>query len=153
MIAQSFGSISRDDTFTPMHDTLHLTGLAWETLAEEAARARPAECCGLLAGRGMRVEMVLPVPNVAETPESRYEIAPAELWAARRRAERARLDVVGFYHSHPRTAPVPSSYDIERAYYPEAVYVIVALAPRPEVRAYRIARGRVLEVEVVRELI
>jgi proteasome lid subunit RPN8/RPN11 len=127
---------------------LILSALAHAALRAEAERALPSECCGLLAGRGDRVAAVVPVPNAAEDGLSRYEMDPAELWAARRRARDAGHDVLGFYHSHPRTPPVPSSRDVERAYYPEAAYAIVGLAPGFEVRAFRIANGRAAEIVV-----
>ena len=133
-----------------MGDRIYLSAAAREALERAAAAAFPAECCGLLAGRGRRVETILPVSNAAEERETRYEMAPAEMWAARRRAAEAGLETVGFYHSHPRTAPVPSSHDVERAYYPDAVYLIVGPAPEFPVRAFRIAGGRVEEIEVVR---
>jgi proteasome lid subunit RPN8/RPN11 len=132
-----------------MQDRLILGARASEALHAEASRARPAECCGLLAGRDGRVELLYPVPNAAEDPSRRYEMDPAELWAARRAARDAGHEVIGFYHSHPRTPPVPSSLDVERAYYPEAVYAIAALEPRFEVRAFRIVDGRPRELAVV----
>ena len=134
-----------------MNDPVHLSAPALASLREAAAGAFPAECCGLLAGRGARVEAIYPVANVAERREASYEMAPAEMWAARRRAAASGLDVLGFYHSHPRTTPVPSSYDIERAYYPDAVYLIVGPPPRFDARAFRIAGGRADEIEVVRD--
>jgi proteasome lid subunit RPN8/RPN11 len=119
-----------------------LTVEALETLREEAERARPAECCGVLAGRDGRVALVIPVPNTADDAHVSYEMDPSELWAARRRAVEAGLDVVGFYHSHPTTSPAPSEHDLRRAYYPEAAYAIVGPSPDYEVRAYRIVNGR-----------
>ena len=134
-----------------MPDRLILSPRAHAALSAEAEHARPAECCGVLAGCDGRVTTVYPVPNAADDRVARYEMDPAELWAARRRARDERLEVLGFYHSHPRTPPVPSSHDVERAYYPDAVYAIVGLAPRFEVRAFRISAGRIVEVEVVVE--
>src|SRR5262245_56161681 len=128
-----------------MADRLILSVRAHGALRAEAERARPAECCGVLVGRGDRVTDVFPVPNTAEDRLARYEMDPAELWAARRRARDEGLDVLGFYHSHPRTPPVPSSRDVGRAYYPEAAYAIVSLAPHFEIRAFRIADGRTAE--------
>ena len=132
-----------------MQDRLILSAHARDALYAEAARAHPAECCGLLAGRANRVETLYPVSNTAEDPSRRYEMDPAELWAARRAARDAGHEVIGFYHSHPRTPPFPSSLDVERAYYPEAVYAIAALEPRFEVRAFRIVDGRPRELAVV----
>jgi proteasome lid subunit RPN8/RPN11 len=132
----------------PMMPFIALQPAVRPALRVEAARAHPDECCGLLAGRAGVVELVVPVANVSSQPRSRYEIAPAELWSARRRIEAAGLEVVGYYHSHPRTEPVPSPYDIDRAYYPDAVYVIVGVEPRFEVRAFRIAGGSVVELDL-----
>jgi proteasome lid subunit RPN8/RPN11 len=127
---------------------LRLAAEAHEALLAEARAAYPDECCGVLAGRGGAVEGVYPVRNTAPSPRTRYEMAPAELWAARRRALGDGLEVLGFYHSHPRTPPSPSTYDIERAYYPEAVYVIVGIESEPRIRAFRIADGRADEIAV-----
>ena len=128
---------------------LCLSAVARDALVAEAGAAGGAECCGLLAGTGEVVERIYPVPNAAEERSARYEMAPAEMWAARRRAAADGYEVLGFYHSHPRTAPVPSSYDVERAYYPDAIYAIVGPSAEPRVRAFRISGGHVEEVEVV----
>lgn len=122
-----------------------------DNLRREAERARPNECCGVLAGRDGRVTAVLPVPNTAEDARRRYEMDPAELWAARRRARDAGLDVVGFYHSHPTTAPLPSARDLARAYYPNAIYAIVGLVPTFEIRAFRMDGRRAEEIPVAFE--
>ena len=47
--------------------------------------------------------------------------------------EDAGHDLGAIYHSHTRSAPYPSQTDINLAFYPEAVYVIVgspATTPR-----------------------
>lgn len=129
-----------------MADRLALSRRAADALRAEAERALPAECCGVLAGAEGLVTEVLPVANAADDARARYEMDPAELWAARRAARERGLDVVGFYHSHPTTEPVPSARDVSRAYYPDAVYAIVGLAPAFAVRAFRIANGRADEI-------
>lgn len=121
---------------------------AREALEREAALAFPRECCGLLAGREAAVELVVPVPNVAPDPRSRFEMAPTALWAEMSRVRRLGLELIGFYHSHPRTDAVPSAYDLSRAYYPDVVYVIVSVEPKTEIRAYRIDGGRSEEIAV-----
>jgi proteasome lid subunit RPN8/RPN11 len=132
----------------PSTPTLRIAEDAFELLLREAREAVPNECCGVLGGRDGAVERVYPVPNAASDPRSRYEMEPSELWAARCRVRAEGLDVVGFYHSHPRTPASPSTYDIERAYYPETVYVIVGIESEAGVRAYRIVSGRADEIAV-----
>jgi len=128
--------------------SLHFIGRTYAEIVDRARDAFPRECCGVLAGTGNSVERVFPVANVAPAPETRYEMAPVELWDARRRATAEGLEVVGFYHSHPISEPRPSTYDIQRAYYPEAVYVIVGVEPEPRIRAFRIALGCVYEITI-----
>ena len=49
--------------------------------------------------------------------------------------------LLGIYHSHPRSAePAPSQTDVRLAYYPRAVYFIVGFDnDRPILRAFRIS--------------
>jgi proteasome lid subunit RPN8/RPN11 len=59
------------------------------------------------------------------------------------------LDLGAIYHSHTRTEPYPSQTDINLAFYPDAVYVIVGLAgDQPDVRAFQIRDGQVQEAEL-----
>ena len=127
---------------------LGVSGDVHDSLVREAVGAFPDECCGVLGGRRGRAERVYSVPNAALSRRTRYEMAPSELWAAQRRVRHDGLEVFGFYHSHPRTSPVPSAYDIEHAYYPDTLYVIVGVEPRPSVKAYRITGGCIEEVAV-----
>ena len=38
------------------------------------------------------------------------------------------LDLGAIYHSHTRSAPYPSQTDINLAFYPDALYIIVGVA-------------------------
>lgn len=62
----------------------------------------------------------------------------------------AGLQLMGIYHSHPNGDNAPSRRDIERAYYPDAAYII--LSPLPDspqpVRAFSIRAGHSLEIEI-----
>jgi proteasome lid subunit RPN8/RPN11 len=66
--------------------------------------------------------------------------------------EDAGLELGAIYHSHTRSDPIPSQTDINLAFYPEALYVIVGVkGDEPAVRAWEIADGgyteRPLQVE------
>lgn len=128
---------------------LTLSRLVWETLLEEARRSLPNECCGLLGGRGDQVVQVYPATNELASPVA-YEIPARELFALFRRLRAEKLELVGLYHSHPTGDNAPSARDRERAYYPDAAYVIVtprADAPHP-VRAFLLQTGTVCELSV-----
>ena len=97
----------------------------------------PRECCGLLIGTHDSVVRSLRAKNLAPAA-TRYFIDPHDHFRALRMARAEGLQVIGAYHSHPASDPVPSTTDIAEANSgSEFVYVIVSLV-NDEVRAYRI---------------
>jgi proteasome lid subunit RPN8/RPN11 len=106
-----------------------------------ARETAPAECCGLIGGTAETKAVTLyRLRNVGPNPESGYEAAPEDLFAAQRQMRERGEELLAIYHSHPRSAdPQPSATDVRLAYYPSAVYLIVGLgAPEPSLRAFRI---------------
>ncbi|MBY9061821.1 M67 family metallopeptidase [Sphingomonas yunnanensis] len=91
-----------------------------------AARGSVDEVCGLLLGRGERVERVLPCRNVAATPATRFELDPAALLAAHRAARAGGPAVLGHYHSHPSGDARPSARDAADAAPDGSLWLIVA---------------------------
>lgn len=126
---------------------LRLPRRLWQLLLEEARRSLPNECCGLLGGHGLQVSQVFPATNEVSSPTA-YEIPLRELFEIFRRMRGENLELVGLYHSHPAGDNVPSARDRERAYYPDAAYVIVS----PDVQATQPVRAFSLRGDVVREL-
>src|SRR5688572_31823630 len=88
--------------------------------------------------------------NVAQNPQLAYEPAPENLSAAQREMRERGEQLLGIYHSHPRSAkPAPSQTDVRLAYYPQAVYFIVGFDnDRPILRAFRISERDDLWQEV-----
>ena len=102
-----------------------------------AREEAPRECCGLLIGRGTTVANSVRARNL-DPKATRYLIHPEDHFAAIRAARADGLDVVGAYHSHPTSAPVPSATDISEANSgADFLYVIVS-PETDEVRGYRI---------------
>ena len=118
--------------------------LSREHLFEMFAHARelsPAECCGLIGGSKKKARTVYRLRNVARNMLVGYEAAPEELFAAQRRMRERGEELLGIYHSHPRSSePVPSETDVRLAYYPSAIYFIIGLGSNNEtLRAFRIS--------------
>jgi [CysO sulfur-carrier protein]-S-L-cysteine hydrolase len=122
-----------------------------DQVVAQARDEAPNECCGIVGTRDGRAESVFPVRNAAASP-LRYEMDPKDQLRVFEALEDAGLDVGAIYHSHTRSAPEPSQTDINLAFYPDALYVIVGVAGEDDdVRAWRIVDGQVaaapLEVE------
>src|SRR5947209_16738943 len=100
-------------------------------LLEHARRQPHRECCGILAGQDDVIIRAFPAKNVAADPVRNYVIAPRDIVHLKGEFRERRLEIFGFYHSHPHwlDANEPSPKDIALAFYPAAIYFIVT--PRP----------------------
>jgi proteasome lid subunit RPN8/RPN11 len=128
--------------------------IARELTDEIVAHARaeaPNECCGMIASHDGRAVAVHPATNQAASP-LRYEIGGAEQYAIMQRIEQSGHELGAIYHSHTRSAPYPSQTDINLAFHPDSIYVIVGLAGGDaDIRAYTIRDGQVAEAELTIE--
>jgi len=108
-----------------------------ETLAgevrSEGERAYPNECCGVLLGvlgenEEKSVTQILPILNEFSEGEQyhRFLITPENMLDAEKKARALKLDVLGFYHSHPDHPARPSDFDREHAL-PFYSYIITAV--------------------------
>ncbi len=105
---------------------IELTSGALATLLEEATRAHPQECCGLLLGQGARIDRVVPAANVHPDPERHFEIDPATLIAAHRAERAGGRKLLGYYHSHPNGRAEPSAEDNAMAERAGRIWAIIA---------------------------
>jgi proteasome lid subunit RPN8/RPN11 len=118
---------------------------AIDTIAAHAREAAPAECCGVLIGRAGEIVEAVRTRNAADRP-TRFLIEPRDHFEAIRMARARRLEVVGYYHSHPHSAAQPSETDVAEANYPDQLSLIVSLAADPpELRLYRFDGRNFLE--------
>lgn len=108
-----------------MNDAIEIRQAVLEDLLAHAREQVPNECCGLLIGTSARIERAVRASNTRASP-TRYTIDPADHFQALRIARATGTAVVGFYHSHPASPPVPSETDREGAAYPGHCYLIVS---------------------------
>jgi len=103
-----------------------------EAIRLHGQRDYPYECCGLLIGGfgddAKTVQEVYPISNAREedAKRNRFLITPQELMRGEKYARERKLDVIGFYHSHPDHPSAPSAFDREHAW-PTYSYLIVSV--------------------------
>lgn len=118
-------------------------------LLKLALKGLPNEVCGFLAGVSETVEEIIPVTNAEPSPVC-YLMHSAEQFRAMKIMRDKGLEMVGIYHSHPVSPAYPSARDVERAAYPDCVYLIIGIGrDETEMRGFRIEDRAVAEVEVV----
>ena len=119
-----------------------------EDMVAHARAEAPNECCGMIAAQDGRAVQLYRATNAAASP-LRYEIDGMEQYRIQMEIEDRGWELGAIYHSHTRSAPHPSQTDVNLAFYPDSLYLIVGLASGdPDVRAFRIVDGEVQEAEL-----
>lgn len=102
-------------------EMIRLTRKLDEEIGRHGEETYPHECCGFLLGEvsgGTKVVREIHRAGNAreDSPRNRYLIEPIEFLHVQRAASERRLDIVGFYHSHPDVAARPSQFDRDHAW-------------------------------------
>lgn len=121
----------------------------YNELVEYSQRCFSEESCGILAGRGNRVEKFYPMKNTDKSKTS-FFMEPKEQLYVMKDIREKNLEMLGIYHSHPSSVAYPSPRDVEMAFYPEVFYVIVSLVDdkKPDVKAFRIVNEEIIGEEI-----
>ncbi|GAB4510498.1 MAG: hypothetical protein OHK0046_07460 [Anaerolineae bacterium] len=121
---------------------LCLTSSQLDTVIQHCLHTAPEEACGLLLGSDARVRDVLPMANIAQDPEHHYRIADEDI-------ARHYPKLIGIYHSHPASEPLPSPTDVREAWSGGTVYLIVGLrGTHPAYSAWWFEHGRARPVHI-----
>ena len=111
---------------------LKLSKATFDAIRKHGEQAFPHECCGVLFGKinGEQrvVGEVFVIENQFEEAERyhRFLITPDNYREAEKVARAKKVDIIGFYHSHPDSPSVASKYDLDHAF-PWFSYVIVSI--------------------------
>ena len=148
-------------TIDPPHpgpDRAVLPAAIRDAIVAHARAGHPNEACGLIAGTAPPAEGGTPTAwhptrNRAASP-LRYEVHPEDLLRVSLAVDDAGQVIWGIVHSHVTSPARPSPTDVVRAFYPDALYLLVSLAGSEadpatgaeSVRAWRIVDGRAHEV-------
>jgi proteasome lid subunit RPN8/RPN11 len=124
--------------------TLKISADLAQQIRQHGAETYPNECCGALLGRDdadgdatsagsvqlpiREITALFPLTNRRDdSPRNRFSVTSEDVRAAEKAAREKKLDVLGWYHSHPDHPARPSQYDREHAW-PWYSYIIVSVA-------------------------
>lgn len=133
-----------------------------DRITAHAERDYPHECGGMLIGtfaeERKTVTETFPLENAREEDarHDRILILPSDVLRAEKYAREKKLDVVGYYHSHPDDAAVPSQYDLDHAL-PVWSYIIASVigGKTADIRSWQMEndRSRFDEEQMERRLV
>jgi len=86
-----------------------------DILTEHAIKSGQDESCAMLLGiqeeEKWNVKEIFLTQNVDGNPEAEFTISPEELLSGYKYAEEEHLELVGIFHSHPKSIALPSNTD------------------------------------------
>jgi proteasome lid subunit RPN8/RPN11 len=103
-------------------------------IKSEGEKCYPNECCGIIYGKleddgVIKVaQFIKPIENSFAENEQyhRFMITAEDMMKAELFARKNKIEIVGFYHSHPDSEAVPSEYDRNHAL-PVYSYIILSV--------------------------
>ncbi len=114
---------------------LELENTVFDAIKAHGEKAFPHECCGVLLGfvnsSDKHVTAVHAIENQFDEAERyhRFLITPDDYRNAEALAREKKLDILGFYHSHPDSPSIASKYDLDHAF-PWFSYLIISIMSR-----------------------
>ncbi|WP_308634672.1 Mov34/MPN/PAD-1 family protein [Paenibacillus silvisoli] len=112
-----------------------ITSDAYRLLVENCSLSLPNEACGILASDAASpaspskhtVTAIYPIQNRSSSPRSRFDFEPAAWIEACYSMQKNRQSLVGYFHSHPSSLPLPSPSDLRGLHASSTTYWIVSL--------------------------
>lgn len=109
----------------------------------------PYEACGIISGVNNTVISVWRMQNESKS-EKRYFVSKGNVQNIFDEILKKGEDVIGIYHSHPKTSPIPSKYDLLNHPYPKVQMIIVSLKnKKPVIKSYEIINQHFLETTLI----
>jgi proteasome lid subunit RPN8/RPN11 len=118
----------------------------FQQLLLTARAACPKEVVGILAGLDA-VQEILPLENVAAQPTTEFIADPTGLVLALRHIRTQNLELLAFYHSHPKSPPIPSKTDYAQARWD--VPMLILDAQNQTARAWDLESGQEILIRVL----
>lgn len=124
----------------------------FDSLVEHAQKVLPNEDCGLLGGTisgdVKTVEKIYFLTNIDASPEH-FSMEPAEQFAAVKDMRSHDLQLLGNFHSHPKSPARPSEEDKRLVFDTKLSYLILSLEAEPTLKSFRFDRDKNIFLEMI----
>ncbi len=132
-------------------NALYIPRKLTQHLLHQAQISPNQEICGLVGGHNDTATSVYPIDNISECPATRFELDPKQQIAAINAMREKGEQLLAIYHSHPTASAEPSQHDIQRANYPDAIYLIISLNTKGvlEMRGFHIKSQQIKEIDLI----
>ena len=113
------------------NDMIRLSKKIVDEIEYHAEQIYPEECCGMMLGfseNGVHsINEVIQIDNSqSDNRQRRFFITPEQYRNAEQLAKKWKMELLGFYHSHPDHPAAPSAFDTDHAL-PWFTYIIVSV--------------------------
>lgn len=102
----------------------------YQLVIDHCLKDKPLEACGILSGTkegsSSQTNRVYLMKNTSVSSKE-YLMDPEEQFEVFKDIRENDQELIAIFHSHPHSPARPSRKDIEMAYYPAAIYVIISL--------------------------
>ncbi len=126
-----------------------LNKILLDQIKYEATTSYPSECCGLLVGQNYnqldKITRVIPTKNILRSQGNDcFEIDPQDRITLERELRGEQDSVIGHFHSHPNNTHIPSKRDIDLAFEPKMIWLIVSVVDGKfrDFGAYRLNKNK-----------
>jgi [CysO sulfur-carrier protein]-S-L-cysteine hydrolase len=132
-----------------MH-TIQLPRQIVNKILAQAQAKEELEVCGLVSLNNDNKMKLFAITNTATDSSHFYEMDPRETIQAMKTMRDEKSELFAIYHSHPSTPATPSKADIEKAGYPDALYLIISLNTKGvlELKGYKIQHENVITIDL-----
>lgn len=123
-----------------------------DELLSHATQTPHLECCGYLLGLAKNqdnlLQSIIPMNNVHPTPCTHFAFSPFDQLKVAQSIRNTDLQIIGIYHSHPSSPPIPSSEDKRFAFFANQSFFIISLQDGITFASYRIKTNELKEEKI-----
>jgi len=115
-----------------------------DAIIAHASEGFPLEVCGILGGNDGVVSSFFRMTN-ADRSNEHFMMEPREQFAVMKELRAMGLELLAIYHSHPHSPAFPSQRDVDHAFYPDSLILIISLMdPKvPQAAVFQIENGKI----------